>query len=124
MQIDLPLNHIHKIHSDLKYHLPGSTLHLPAPLTKHKGAKPQTSVMEKRTTSAPSFTSRPGTSVGFICTSDGHPERATEEDPFLRAMSAQPASLLCLSETAKCSSQTPSIGLQSNGEGRPPASEV
>lgn len=116
MQIDLPLNHIHKIHSDLKYHLPGSTLHLPAPLTKHKGAKPQTSVMEKRTTSAPSFTSRPGTSAGFICTSDGHPERATE-DPFLRAISALPASLLRPSETATGSSQTPSIGLQSNGEG-------
>jgi hypothetical protein len=51
------------------------------------------------------------------------PERATEEDPFLRAMSAQPASLSSLSETAKCSSQTPSIGLQSNGEGRPPTPE-
>ncbi len=47
--------------------LPGSTQHEPAPRMMHSGANPNSSVMDSRTTSAPSLISRAGTLAGLTC---------------------------------------------------------
>lgn len=60
--------------------LPGSTLHLPVPLMMHKGVKPQSSVVDRSSTSAPSLTSKTGASAGWLCRAGCQPgDRIGEE---------------------------------------------
>lgn len=86
--------------------LPGSTQHGPAPRTMKSGANPNSSVMDSRTTSAPSLMSRAGISAGLTCSaavSLPAGRRTEEEEP------PPPLTNIFHVRVKSLSSQTPAI---------------